>query len=60
MIRIDRYAKKNFDRIANNSNNQLDKNKFEVDMMYFIEWFKANEKQQIAKYEYFYGPYMND
>lgn len=60
MIRIDRYAKKNFDRIAKISNNQLDTTKFEVDTMYFTEWFKANEKKQLAKYEYFYGPYMND
>ena len=45
MIRIDRYAKKNFDRIAKISNNQLDTTKFEVDTMYFTEWFKANEKK---------------
>lgn len=34
-----------------------DKNRFEVDIKYFTEWFQRREQEMQPKYEYFYAPY---
>ena len=37
---------------------QQDKNRFEVDIKYFTEWFQRREQELQPKYEYFYAPYV--
>ena len=58
LIKIDRYAQSNFQKELEKSG--ADKKKFETDMKYFTEWFEKSYQNNRSKFEFFYGPYLED
>ena len=54
---LNKVTKKNLRNNYSNTNN--DPNRFESDLKYFQDWFKAREESQQNKYDYFYGPFSD-
>ena len=59
-MRINNYGKQRFKRKLDIKEEGKDKKTFEIDLNYFVEWFRKNEIRLKEKMEFFYGPQLND
>jgi hypothetical protein len=58
LISIDKYSRKNFAQKI--EENYKDKKKFEVEIKYFTNLFKNSDEQLKPKFEFFFGPYLEN
>ena len=58
LSKLNRITKQNLRQNYQQTNN--DPNRFESDLKYFQDWFKAREEIQQNKFDYFYGPFSNN
>jgi hypothetical protein len=61
MIAINAYSKEKVKGIMKR-NGEPDKyvHKFSTEFNYYVDWFAENEEDLRPKFEYFYGPYLNN
>ena len=60
LLRINAYGKSRFQRSLDTREAGKDKKTFEIDLNYFVDWFRKNEYKLKEKMDFFYGPYLND
>ena len=60
LLRINAYGKQRFQRSLDTREAGKDKKTFEIDLNYFVDWFRKNEYKLKDKIDFFYGPYLND
>ena len=60
MIRLNKYGNSRFKNRLDVELNGQDKKRFEIDLKYFVKWFRKNENRMREKFEYFYGPILDD
>lgn len=57
LLKINKYAHAEIAERQRLSTDPLPKKeKFEIDMLFFSQWFQENEQAMRARYEFFYGP----
>lgn len=60
MIRLNKYGNSRFKNRLDLELDGQDKKRFEIDLRYFVKWFRKNENRMKEKFEYFYGPILDD